>query len=265
MEFAEAGKVAQKPTAVFVGNLAWSTTSDDLLRIMSELGPVVKADVKYFGVTNRSKGWGLVYFEDFDTAKHVVDRFDSTELHGRVIHVRLDRSHLDAMPGYSVYVGNLPWSVGDEKLLGLFSGYNSYDCHVMKNLSGRSRGFGLVKFANSADAIRAIENLNGKELDGRVIECRLSREHPPTDPTRQQNKVIIASNLSRALTDEQLKAHFQSCGEVLSAVVQRNRTRRSKGWGIVRYATGEEASMACERLNGSLLLSNTIEVRLDKK
>eukprot|EP01041_Mallomonas_annulata_P003381 gene3381-6707_t len=250
---------------VFVGNLAWNTKAEDLSQFMATAGPLVSVDVKYFGNSTRSKGWGLVEYTNVDSAKRAVEILDSTELQGRFIHVRLDRSHMDATPGYTIYVGNLAWSVRDDKLMELFLQFNPTECQVMTNLSGRSRGFGLVKFSDGVKALEAMKFTNGVELDGRMIECRMNRERvrPPSHP--KETSVVIASNLARTVNDEVLRGYFSQCGNVVSAVVQRSLARRSKGWGIIAYSTVAEAAGACELLNGSLLVENVISVRFDRK
>ena len=43
---------------MFVGNLSWGTTSEDLRNFMGSLGEVVSADVQSHADSGRSKGWG---------------------------------------------------------------------------------------------------------------------------------------------------------------------------------------------------------------
>lgn len=45
-------------STVFVGNLSWGTTSEDLRAFMSALGEVVSAEVQSHADSGRSKGWG---------------------------------------------------------------------------------------------------------------------------------------------------------------------------------------------------------------
>ena len=68
-----------------------------------------------------------------------------------------------------VYVGNLPFSVDDEKLREFFSSF------------GRSKGFGFVTFANKEDAEKAIAKMSDKEVEGRTLKVN---EAKPIDPDR---------------------------------------------------------------------------------
>jgi RNA recognition motif-containing protein len=74
--------------------------------------------------------------------------------------------------GNKVYVGNLPFSVTSDKLKEAFSSYGEITeaTVISDRYSGRSKGFGFVTFANDEDAKKAIDGMNGKELEGREIK-----------------------------------------------------------------------------------------------
>jgi len=83
-----------------------------------------------------------------------------------------------------VYVGNLPWSVDDEKLRELFSSYGDIEeSTVIKDkFSGRSKGFGFVTFSSDEAAQKAIAEMNNKEIEGRqlkVNEAKPMEDRPP--------------------------------------------------------------------------------------
>ncbi len=75
-----------------------------------------------------------------------------------------------------LFVGNLPYSTDDDALAKHFAEYGATGASVIKDReSGRSRGFGFVKFDDDAQADKAVEALNGKELDGRELTVREAR------------------------------------------------------------------------------------------
>ena len=75
-----------------------------------------------------------------------------------------------------LFVGNLPFSTDDQALTTFFADYNAVSASVITDRdSGRSRGFGFVKFDDDAQADKAAEELNGKELDGRPLTVREAR------------------------------------------------------------------------------------------
>lgn len=70
-----------------------------------------------------------------------------------------------------LFVGNLPWSINDDRLKELFSKYSSVvsTAVILDKETGRSRGFGFVEFSDDAEATTAISEMNQAEADGRQI------------------------------------------------------------------------------------------------
>ncbi len=70
-----------------------------------------------------------------------------------------------------LFVGNISWGTTDEQLNELFSQYGEIEEAVIikDKFSGRSKGFGFVTFVNGEDADKAVEALNGQEIDGREL------------------------------------------------------------------------------------------------
>ena len=69
-----------------------------------------------------------------------------------------------------LFVGNLPWSIGDEQLDELFRPHGELTSArvITDRDSGRSRGFGFVEI-EAPDIQAVIAALNGHEIDGRSI------------------------------------------------------------------------------------------------
>lgn len=80
-----------------------------------------------------------------------------------------------------LYVGGLAWATTDDSLQAHFAAVGTVtSARVVTNKEdGRSRGFGFVEMENDAEADKAIETLNGTELDGRSIS--VSEARPQTD------------------------------------------------------------------------------------
>ena len=81
----------------------------------------------------------------------------------------------------NIFVGNLSFETRDEGLRETFSQYGSVDSAqvVMDRQTGRSRGFGFVEMANSAEATNAISSLNGAELNGRALTVNEAKPRAP--------------------------------------------------------------------------------------
>lgn len=76
-----------------------------------------------------------------------------------------------------LYVGNLPWSLNNDSLKELFSQFGEVTeaIIIMDNMSGRSKGFGFVTFANEEDAEKAVSQMHEKEVDGRNIVVNIAK------------------------------------------------------------------------------------------
>jgi RNA recognition motif-containing protein len=80
--------------------------------------------------------------------------------------------------GKKLYVGNLNFDTTEEELEGAFSQFgNVVSAVIIKDpVSGRSRGFGFVEFADEDSAQAAKDDMNGKELKGRALKVDEARE-----------------------------------------------------------------------------------------
>jgi RNA recognition motif-containing protein len=78
-----------------------------------------------------------------------------------------------------IYVGNLPFTADEAQVRSLFSQHGTVDSVnlIMDRDTGRPRGFGFVEMPKS-DAERAIQNLNGHEMNGRTLKVNEAQDKP---------------------------------------------------------------------------------------
>lgn len=78
-----------------------------------------------------------------------------------------------------IYVGNLPFTTTDEELRTLFSQHGTVESVSLPTdrETGRPRGFAFVEMSQ-ADASRAIQSLNGKDLGGRPLRVNEAEDKP---------------------------------------------------------------------------------------
>jgi RNA recognition motif-containing protein len=83
--------------------------------------------------------------------------------------------------GNRLYVGNLPYSIGDDQLREAFAAHGEVTSSsvVLDRMTGRSRGFGFVEMATPEAAQKATEAMNGALLDGRPLTVNEARERTP--------------------------------------------------------------------------------------
>jgi RNA recognition motif-containing protein len=204
-----------------------------------------------------------------------------------------------------IYVGNLAWSVSWQDLKDHFkaTGHDVTRADIMMSNNGRSKGCGIVEFATAESASQAVLTLNDTELHGRQIFVREDREergsgdgsaggggfgsfhqHQPVHPSggsttssgggsghrfssgeQAQNRRVYVGNLSWDVAWQDLKDHMRQAGEVIHAEVITEANGRSKGCGIVEYATPDEAEEAIKSLTDTELKGRMIFVREDRE
>ncbi len=81
-----------------------------------------------------------------------------------------------------LYVGNLSWDTQEDDLIQAFEGDGRTvtSARIMTDRdTGRSRGFGFVTFVNGDDGDKAVEAMNGTEMEGRQLTVNEARERAP--------------------------------------------------------------------------------------
>jgi RNA recognition motif-containing protein len=68
---------------IYVGNLSWSMTDDDLSNLFTQYGTVTSAKILKEKNTGRSKGFGFVEMEDDEAAKTAIATLNESEVQGR--------------------------------------------------------------------------------------------------------------------------------------------------------------------------------------
>ncbi len=82
-----------------------------------------------------------------------------------------------------LYLGNLPYSFTQENLKEIFAPYGEVEelVVILDKFSGRSRGYGFATLKDDAMAQKAIDELNGKEFEGRAIIVNESKPREDGD------------------------------------------------------------------------------------
>lgn len=187
--------------SLFVRSLAPSVTTEDLTELFSESYPIKHATAVLDPATKQCKGYGFVTFADAEDAQRAMDEFNGSDLKGKKIKVEVaEPRHRDvdsevtgkkkSIPAAAslqakakreeerkeqapprLIVRNLPWSIKkEEDLAVLFRSYGKVKFATLpKKPSGELKGFGFVLLRGRKNAEKALEGLNGKEIDGRQV------------------------------------------------------------------------------------------------
>lgn len=89
------------------------------------------------------------------------------------------------MAKQNLFVGSLAYASTDDSLKAFFEQIGEVESArvITDRDSGRSKGFGFVEFVDEANNQKAVDQLNGQELDGRAITVSIARpkEDRPRD------------------------------------------------------------------------------------
>jgi cold-inducible RNA-binding protein len=93
-------------TKLFVGNLSYDTTEEELQVLFAQAGPVKSVALPVDRQTGRPRGFGFVEMEKEEDAKQAITRFNGSTIRNRQINVNESRPRADTGPrggggGYS--------------------------------------------------------------------------------------------------------------------------------------------------------------------
>src|SRR5262245_24714331 len=80
---------------IYVGNLVWDATADDLLALFGKYGTVAQAQVITDRETGRSRGFGFVVMDNDEEAQRAIDGLNNTPFRGRPLTVNEARPRED--------------------------------------------------------------------------------------------------------------------------------------------------------------------------
>lgn len=185
--------------SLFVRQLPQDTTSESLTDLFSESFPVKHATAVTDPATKECRGYGFVTFADAEDAAQAKLQFNGYVLGNKKLRVEIaeprtrktgadaeadadgiavskPEHHGNKRPNEPVQptkliVRNLPWSIKrDDQLTKLFLSYGKVkQAYIPKKGPGLMAGFGFVLMRGKKNAERAIEGVNGKEVDGRTL------------------------------------------------------------------------------------------------
>merc|ERR1712002_592059 len=179
----------------------------------------------------------------------------------------------------NVYIKNFGDDMDDDRLKELFDKYGkTLSVKVMTDPTGKSRGFGFVSYEKHEDANKAVEDMNGTELNGKTVfvgraqkrgerQAELKRKFELLKQeriSRYQGVNLYIKNLDDTIDDEKLRKEFSPFGSITSAKVMLEEGR-SKGFGFVCFSSPEEATKAVTEMNGRIVGSKPLYVALAQR
>ncbi|EGD88354.2 uncharacterized protein TERG_08821 [Trichophyton rubrum CBS 118892] len=187
----------RKTRTLFVRSLPTTATTESLTEYFSQSYPLKHATVVLDPQTKQSKGYGFVTFTDHEDAQSAARELNNSVFEGKKIKIELaeprhreidekqgksvpssapskakelkEKRRLESLPP-KLIIRNLPWSITEPQHLELlFRSYGKIKHAVVPKKGSRVAGFGFVVMRGRKNAERAIEGVNGKEVDGRTL------------------------------------------------------------------------------------------------
>lgn len=144
-----------------------------------------------------------------------------------------------------------------------------YSKVITDAITGRSKGYGFVRFAGEGERDRALAEMNGHFLSNRPIRVSLATArksllsttpqpivqspHPSDfDPT---NTTLFIGGLSSQVSEDQLRAVFSRFGDIIYVKIP-----QGKGCGFVQFVLRTSAEQAMAAMNGQVLGNSAIRI-----
>ncbi|KAJ5787372.1 hypothetical protein N7457_002362 [Penicillium paradoxum] len=212
----EASAAPQNNRTLFVRSLPTSATTESLAEYFSQSYIIKHAVVVCDKVTKASKGFGFVTFADVEDAESALKELNGSKFDGKIIRVDYAESRkreIDEKIGRSVptaasleskkkkeeergqglppklIVRNLPWSIKEpEDLSVLFRSFGKVKFVTLPKKNGKLSGFGFVTLRGRKNAEKALQMVNGKEIDGRQLAVDWAVEKDVWETTKKEDE-----------------------------------------------------------------------------
>uniref|UniRef100_A0A286XVS0 Poly(A) binding protein cytoplasmic 4 like n=1 Tax=Cavia porcellus TaxID=10141 RepID=A0A286XVS0_CAVPO len=270
---------------VIIKNLDRSVDNKTLYEHFSGFGRILSS--KVMSDDQGSKGYAFVHFQSQSAADCAIQEMNGKVIRDRQVLVAPFRSRRDREAELrtrtseftNVYVKNFGEDMDDERLQGVFSKYGrTLSVKVMTDSSGKSKGFGFVSFDSHEAAKKAVEEMNGKDINGQLVfvgraqkkeerqaELKQVFEELKRDGARRcQGVKLYIKNLDDTVDDDRLRRAFSSFGSISRVKVMEEEGQR-KGFGLVCFSSPEEAAKAMTQMNGRVLGSKPLNIALAKR
>ena len=288
---------------VFIKNLDKSIDNKAMYDTFSAFGNILSCKVAQEG-DGSSKGYGFVHSETEEAAMNAIQKVNGMLLNEKKVFVGrfVPRKEREKELGErakkftNVFIKNFGEDLAEDKLVEIFSKFGkitSYKVIKEKDMKAeggeelaeasgadvKCKGFGFVSFEDSESAEKAVEELNGSEMNGRTLfvgraQKKAERQQELKKKFEQlkierlnkyQGVNLYVKNLDDTIDDEMLRKEFSPYGTITSATVMKDGESRSKGFGFVCFTSPEEATKAVTEMNGRIIVAKPLYVALAQR
>lgn len=164
---------------------------------------------------DEQKGYGFIHYTTLKAAELVIKKLDGMLLSGYLVsicHFKTHKEHQGEQKSsskppqkkdFSLYVQNMPYSLGSEELGALFSAFGEVTSATVITNKRRSMGYGFVTYSSLDDAVIATSVMNGYIVGNRPLRVTFSHS---AEKTRQIEQPINATFCRRRAGYERTRA-----------------------------------------------------------
>jgi len=250
--------------SIYIGNISFDAVESELRGAFSDYGTITKIQMPLDRNTGRSRGFAFVSMSNAAEHAGAIEALDQTEVGGRTIYVSESfpkekvsenkRKYTDNKKkntgdmGSKIYVGNLNFETTSEDLEASFAAFGEVkDCFIPTDYEGNPRGFGFIQMED-AEAVKAIDELNGTQLDGRTLN--VSKSLPKGTKSSPKSTKLYVGNLSWGTEEPALCELFEEYGKVVDCYLPTDReTGQHRGFAFVTMEP-EDALRAADETDG---------------
>nr|XP_018679403.1 PREDICTED: polyadenylate-binding protein RBP47 isoform X1 [Musa acuminata subsp. malaccensis] len=261
---------------IWVGDLHYWMDENYLHNCFGRTGEVISIKVIRNKQTGQSEGYGFVEFYTHEAAKNVLQSFVGHMMPNTDQPFRLNWASFstgdrrsDASSDYSIFVGDLASDVTDVTLQEIFaSKYPSVKGAkvVIDANTGRSKGYGFVRFGNEDEKTLAMTEMNGIYCSTRPMRIgpatpRKSSGVSGSNGLSAQsdgdltNTTVFVGGLDPNVNEDDLNQTFSQYGEIASVKIP-----VGKQCGFVQFVQRNNAEEALQRLNGTVIGNQTVRL-----
>lgn len=285
------GSVSDEAKTVWVGDLLHWMDETYLHTCFSHTGQVVNVKVIRNKQTGQSEGYGFVEFYSRAAAEKVLQSYSGSIMPNTEQPFRLNWAtfsagdrRTEAGSDLSIFVGDLAPDVTDSMLQETFSSkYSSVKGAkvIIDSNSGRSKGYGFVRFGDENERSRAMTEMNGVYCSSRPMRIDVATPKKASGYQQQyssqalvlagghasnggriqgsdgesNNATIFVGALDSDVSDEDLREPFSQFGEIVSVKIP-----AGKGCGFVQFANRNNAEDALQKLQGTVIGKQTVRL-----
>jgi len=147
----------------------------------------------------------------------------------------------------NLIINYLPQTFTENDVMRYFSPFGLIDqCKVVRDFrTGKSKGYGFVKYAYEKSAVDAIKELNGFPVENKRLKVTVARKRCK----KIRNSNLYVTHLPKTLDREGLEELFKPFGSIVQCTVLKDKQGRNRGVGFVRFDMHEHALRALQALN----------------